>query len=108
MQNNSAESPRQDDFNLRKNSKLNSGKKHQKRQRKPVDFLVFFCSRLGGQGASANSPLQAPLLTRSGYKVGCLPNPRDGVMIVALTGRFIRNYDCITCPKGQNFRGWVL
>jgi hypothetical protein len=42
MQNNSAESPRQDDFNLRKNSKLNSGKKHQKKQRKPVDFLVFF------------------------------------------------------------------
>ena len=26
-------------------------------------------------------------------------------MIVALTGRFIRNYDSITCPKGQNFRG---
>ena len=24
---------------------------------------------------------------------------------MALTGRFIRNYDCITCPKGQNFRG---
>ena len=50
MQNNSAESPRQDDFNLRKNSKLNSEKNNEKGRRKPVLFLLFLERARGSRG----------------------------------------------------------